>query len=150
YERMSITARWHEDVWYTDIYGQTAAPEYSDPGKSTPARPPYPWKPYGQQPVTGDALYDSTEWGFGLSQDYETSADGTPIAQLWILGCPPVNQFSTDLHPPLLGQQGVTANTGGTIRGGQRIIGMISAQDASGKWSPLSNPFYVDIPTGTN
>ena len=46
--------------------------------------------------------------------------------------------------------QGSTANSGGAIPGGQRLHGAIAAKDASGKWSLLSKPFIVDIPTGTN
>lgn len=149
YRRMTITVRWHEDLWYTDAYGQHAAPAYSDPAKSLPARPPYPWKPYGQQPIAGDALYAASEWGFRVAQEYELAKDGSAIAKLSIDGCPPVNQFGST-QPPLMGLQGSTASTGGTIPGGIALLLWISVQDSSGAWSPLSKPARVLIPTGTN
>jgi hypothetical protein len=149
YRRMTLTVRRHEDLWYTDSYGQYAAPAYSDPAKSLPARPPYPWKPYGQQPIASDPLYGSSEWNFQVAQQYETAADGGVIAKLAISGCPPVNQFGS-VQPPLMGLQGSTASTGGTIAGGIRLIMAISVKDSSGAWSPLSKFAYVDIPSGTN
>jgi hypothetical protein len=150
YKRMTVTLKMHEDYWYTTTYGQTAVPPYSDPTKSVTGRPPLPWRPYAEQPISGDSMFSTTEWGFSVSQFYGQAADGSPIAQLLISGCSPVNQFSPTLQPPQVGVQGTTANTGGTIPGGQTITGAIAVQDSNGLWSPLSKFFSVYIPTGTN
>jgi hypothetical protein len=150
YKRMTVTLKMHEDYWYTDTYGQTATPPYSDPTKNVSGRVPLPWHPYSEQPIAGDSMYSTSEWNFSVSQVYDNAADGSPIAQLPISGCLPVNQFSPTLQPPQMGVQGATANTGGTIAGGQRIMGAIAVQDSNGLWSPLSKFFSVYVPTGTN
>lgn len=153
YERMTLTIRWHEDEWYTDIFGQQSAQFYSDPRKNLPPRPPYPWKPYAEQPISGDSMWSTSAWSFAIAQNYATAADGTPIAQLIVFGCPPVNQLSNGsnaLQPPFLPMQANTANTGGTIPGGIRVVMALSARDAGGKWSALSVFSQVDVPTGTN
>ncbi len=153
YERMTLTIRWHEDEWYTDLYGQQSAQLYSDPRKSLPPRPPYPWKPYAEQPISGNSMWSTSAWNFAIAQNYDIAGDGTPIAQLIVAGCPPVNQLSggsTALQPPFMPMQAATANTGGTIPGGTRVLMAISAQDSDGKWSTLSVFSQVDIPTGTN
>ena len=150
YRRMTLTLKTHRDLWYTDEFGQSATPPYSDPGKALPARLPYPWKPYGEQPITGDSIWPATAWGFGVAQSYAPAADGSPIAVLSISGCPPVNQFAPTLQPPLLAQQGTTANTGGTIVGGTRVYWAISVQDSDGLWSTLSQLGHTDVPIGTD
>lgn len=153
YERMTVTLRWHDDRWYTDLYGQRGTPGYSDPRQALPDRLPLPWKPFAQQPIASDSMYVSSEWSFSVAQSYVTSADGSPIAQLAIGGCPPVNSFTTGtgrVQPPLMNIQAVTANTGGAIAGNQRIVMAIAAQDANGKWSQLSAFTSVTVPSGTN
>jgi hypothetical protein len=150
YERMTLTLRWHEDGWYTDAYGQHAAPLYSDPGKYLPIRPPYPWMPFGEQPLAADALFKFSDFSFRVAQSYPPAANEGAIASLTIGGCAPVNQFSPTIHPPLLAQQGTTANSGGTIPGNQRIYFAISVQDSNALWSAISKFGLVDIPPGTN
>lgn len=149
YERVTLTLRWHEDVWYTDLYGQEAAPLASNPAQFQPPRPPYPWKPFGESPVAGDSMWDSTEASFGVAQAYQTAGDGTQIARLTVRGFLPVNQFGA-AQPPLMGIQGSTSPSGGTIPGGIRLYLAITVQDANGQWSPLSKFCSVDIPSGTN
>ncbi len=156
YERIRITIAWHEDEWYTDVFGQRGAPGYSNPLQASRDRLPYVWKPYGQQPCVGNSLHDPTDWGFQISQIYETAADGTGIAKLGLAGCPPVNIFSPDTQPPVIAIQGTTANTGGTIRGGattgtvMEYFIHLSAYDANNLLTPMSNPCKVVVPNGTN
>ena len=40
YERCTLTLQWHEDIWYTDAYGQTPASFWQDPGQRTTNRLP--------------------------------------------------------------------------------------------------------------
>jgi hypothetical protein len=149
-EHWQVKAAWHNDVWFTYAYGQDPTPYQNNPLLGPTSRLPYPWKPYGEQPVTGDLMHTPTEWSFSVAQNYAINADGTPLATLVIGGCPPVNQVSSAVLPPIMGSQGPTANVGGTIPGGQTLIGAISVQDANGLWSPLSRFFTVTIPAGTN
>jgi hypothetical protein len=150
YRRMTVTLRWHDDYWYTDSYGQKAAPPYSEPGTVLPTRPPYPWKPYGEQPVSGDSMWAASEWNFALAQSYPSAANGWALASLTVAGNPPLNQPIGTAQPPLMARQGATANTGGSIPGGSRVYGAIAVQDAAGNWSVLSKLFSVDIPAGTD
>jgi len=153
YQRMTVTLRWHDDRWYTDIYGQRGTPGYSDPRQPLPTRPPLPWRPYAEQPIAGDSMYDPSEWNFGVSQVYGLAGDGSPLAVLPIIGNPTVNTLTTGparVQPPLMNTEANTANTGGTIKGGQRILMAISVQDVNGKWSALSSFTSVTIPAGTD
>lgn len=150
-ERWSLKLRWHEDAWYTDLYGQQGAPLNSDPQRGLPDRPPYPWRPYGEQPIAGDSLLASSDWSFRVAQVYETAEDGTKILKIPIAGCPAVAQISGVIQPPIFqSPQAGTANTGGAIPGGIRLAMAISVQDSAGLWSALSKFAIVDIPTGTN
>jgi hypothetical protein len=150
YERMGLTLKWHEDEWYTDVFGQTGTPGYSSPIGTLPSRPPLPWKPYGQQPIAGDSMYASSEWNFAVAASYIAAANGDPIPQLTISGCFPVNVLSKLVQPPNMLVQANTASTGGTIPGGLRLNMAISAQDSAGNWSALSKFTSVSIPSATN
>ena len=150
FERSVCQLAWHEDIWYTDVFGQAPAPFYSAQARGIPARPPFAWSPYGQQPLAGDAMWPSTDWGFGISQSYTINADGSALCTVTIYGCPPVNKFATVLAPPLLPVQGTTSPTGGTISGGQSIYLMLAGIDVSGFYTPLSQPCLVNVPAGTN
>lgn len=147
YERAVFKVRWHEDYWYTDLYGQTAAPPFS--GAMLPARLPFPWDPNGEAPITGDALWSPTERGFQVAQVYESSADSV-FATLPIGGSPVVNQLTNAVKSPFIGLQASTAPAGGHIPGGLRLHGAISVQSSDGQWTPLSKVCFVDIPAGTN
>lgn len=147
WEKATYTLQWHEDIWYTDAYGQQPARFYSDPSKHKPARLPYPWQPNGEIPMGSNALGRNSN--FALAQVYSKDSAGNTIATLVVNGVPPANSFGA-VAPPLVGTQGTTANSGGSITGGQTIVMCISAKDSTGKYSPLSKPCLVSIPTGTN
>lgn len=137
-EYFKITGHWHNDNWYTDAYGQSGQPSFQSKLRDRLERPSYPWGPYAQQPITGNALYDAEDWGFSLQTVYEAAADGTAIAQLIVSGRKPVNDFAV-LKPPLVQPQGTTANTGGSIVGGGWVyFAAVCAVDAGGKLSPHS------------
>ena len=150
FERSTCQLAWHEDIWYTDVFGQAPAPFYSAQARGIPARPPFAWSPYGQQPIAGDAMWPASDWGFGISQSYTLTADGGALCIVSISGCPPVNKFATVLPPPLIPIQGTTSATGGSISGGQSIYLMLSGIDVSGLYTPLSQPCLVNVPAGTN
>ena len=148
YERGTYTFAMHEDYVYTDAYGQHAAPPFSDPGQLL-NRPPYGWDPYGEQPLTS-IIRDLTEWSFSVAPSYATAGDGSALASLAIGGCAPVNVFGA-VQPPLFqGTQAGVSPTGGSIRGGQTLYAAIAAQQADGKWSPLSKVCHTDMGTGAN
>lgn len=153
YRRVKLTVVWHADAWYADAYGQSNAPLKSDPGRQRTDRAPMCWHPYAEAPIGSDPLVGSTERNFSIGQEYENLADGTALAKLRIEGRSPVNRFTTgsgQIQPPLMPVQGSTANTGGSLAGGQLVLIGLVGIDASGRRSPLSDLMRVAIPSGTS
>lgn len=148
FETATITLQWHSDDWYLDSYGQQADPLYAGGRAAALDRPPYPWRPNKVAPQSGDPLYGSTERSFLVEQRYETLADGSAGAVLRITGARPVNRFAT-MKAPLIGLQGTTATTGGTLAGGRVYYMQIVATNASGSSAP-STTCSVSVGTATN
>jgi hypothetical protein len=152
YERVRIVASWHNDIWYTWLFGQAPAPFYSQLSQGIPARLPFPWKPYGTQDLSTGA----TDYGMGIAVLYTPNADGTALAQIQIYGCGPVNQFSPGLNPPLCDMQGLSANTGGSLLNGQAVYMFLCGVDSAGLLTALSQactavmPGTYDGVTGAN
>ncbi|GAC1674243.1 MAG: hypothetical protein NVS9B2_23530 [Steroidobacteraceae bacterium] len=152
WETAVITAAWHDDSWYTDLFGQVGAPRISDPRKHRRLGSPYAWQPFGAPPIAGDSVYgtvpgyaDRSWWGMGAAQAYEILADGSALAKVSIFGCPPVNVFTNVTKPPLLGPVGDSQAFGGAIQAGRQFFGAVSAQ-AGGVQTPLSHLFKVFTP----
>jgi len=149
FETASVTFRWHEDIWYTDAYGQNPPPVYSDPRKGTPNRPPYPWSGFPAIRNADDAMFNGGGYGggfFDFSVDYANAASGDTVPIATILGNPIINAFSS-LQPPLVPQLGSSTSTGGFIPAGTRIYG-VTAVDASGDESPMSLFCHVTTAVG--
>lgn len=153
FRSVSITAQWHEDVWYTDLYGQRGAPLYSNPRKHRPVRPPFPWKPNAQAPITGDSIFAPSELTFGVSPTFSVGSNGESIAELSITGVHPSNDLSSGTNaaqPPLVPLQGVTGvDLTASIVPGTYLIGVV-AKDAAGYLSPMSELITVVVPVGSS
>lgn len=147
FETARLTIQGHKDEWYVDGFMQAADPQYSAQRRRLPARAPFGWQANDTFPSSGDPLQPTTAGTFGISQQYTTLADGTAAAQAVLTGNLPVNSFSP-LTPPMLPQQGTTANTGGTVPGGLRYYMVICGEDADGLLTPVSDFCYVDVPAG--
>jgi hypothetical protein len=133
FETARVTGHFHDDLWYTDAYGQEPEPRYSRHRRDRLARPSFPWAPYEVQPDASDALHEQTRWTFKLQPQYEVLADGTVLTRLEITGRIPVNDFSY-LLAPLVQVQGTTASTGGTLAGGGWLYWIVvCATDVDGK-----------------
>lgn len=138
FETARITFQNVDDDWYTDAYGQSEDPEFSEQYRDRLARPAFPWAPYKVQPDANDPMYDSTDWTFRLEEQHQEAADGTAITTVRIAGRTPINIFA-ELRPPLVARQGTTATTGGTIAGNGRVYYIaVCAKDADDKLSPPS------------
>lgn len=148
FERVSVTVRWHEDYWHTDAYGQTAAPPFSGT-PLLPVRLPFPWDPYAERPIVGDAVYSRTDFSFGIAQSYLQGAEGV-LASLTIRGNPVVNRFTGSATPPFMDLQGSASPTGGHIAGGQRIHFAISSQGSDGLWTQLSQVGHAELEPGSD
>lgn len=135
-EEMKITAEWHEPLWYTDAYGQSVPPQFSDPRKEPPNRPPYPWQPRAIGIAVNDAIY--THQPFACALGYTANADGSATPIVSVSGRAPANSLAPSLQPPKLKAQARTASTGGIIPAGTYYVGVCGI-DANGKYSALSN-----------
>lgn len=111
YETVTITAKFHNDNWYQDTYGQSEQPIYG-PAQGL-ANVPFAWRPGYAQPMAGDATFDSTELSFDIYPFYSLAADGTGLASLQITGKIPVNSFPRNLSKPILEIVGQGASGGG-------------------------------------
>lgn len=145
FETASVTFRWHEDIWYTDAYGQNPPPIYSDPRRGTPNRQPYPWSSFPAIRNADDALYPNGQM-FDFAIDYVNAASGDTVPVATIYGAPIVNAFSS-IQPPLTPLQGSATSTGGFIPAGTRIYG-VTAVDSDGNESTMSLFCHVTTATG--
>lgn len=145
FESASVTFRWHEDIWYTDAYGQNPPPVYSDPRKSTPNRPPYPWRGFDVARTSDDALFPLYPY-FNFTVVYQQAASGDALPVAAIAGYPIINQFST-IQPPLVPLEGSATSSGGSITAGTRIYG-VAAVDSSGNESPMSLFCHITTAAG--
>lgn len=146
FEGMTVTVEWTESSWYADAYGQSKPPQYSDPRKHPPARPPYPWQPHLEGNNSNDPIYAGVSQ-FSCALGYAQQADGSAMAVLSYSGRAPANILST-IQPPQVALQGQTANTGGFIAPGTYFV-VICAIDSAGLYSAPSTICTIVVPAGT-
>jgi hypothetical protein len=153
YTRSQVVLSWHDDDWYEDAFGQNPAPFYSA-AMLAGAGLPLPWRPDAEIPHSN--LFPASDLCFAVRQIYQTLADGTGLAQIYISGRPPVNKFSTQ-NPgpqrPLVPLQGYTSATGGSIpgpaAGSQSYAIALCAVDSAGMLTPMSHLIQCAIPAGS-
>ena len=150
FETATVALTWHSDDWYVDTFGQLGQPSFTTSFRHSLLRPSFPWLPYGEQPVSGDSIYDPTDWSFGISQAYQMGAGGEAIPQITISGRKIVNLTSSKLTPPTSPGQGTTANTGGTLVGNRAYYIALVAKNAAGELSLLSRTTTIAVPSGTS
>lgn len=148
FETVQITAQRHNDDWYVDTFGQAEDPEVNSQARNRLARPAFPWGPAAEDPGASDSILDATDQTFTLAEQHETAADGTIITKLAISGAWPVNLFAA-IGPPIVGRQGTTASSGGSIAGGGRTYFIaVCALDAFGAPSGPSALCEVVVTAG--
>lgn len=154
FETVAITMQYHDDGWYVDTFGQNGInvrqlTQY----RNSLTRPSFPWSPYEQQPLAGDALYPLTDWQMGIAQQYDKAA-ATPLALVHMKGKLPINSWAGNgLPPPAIAAQGTTAATGGTVKAGRTYYGQVCGYDANGRITPPSDPTQpctIIVPAGAN
>ena len=149
-----ITIQWHNDVWYTDEYGQQPQSFYSNAGIVAPNRAPLPWQAFGEQPNVPSAnvfpAISTTEWNFQLAELDGVDASGSPYIQLQIAGDPPIDNPQSLTAPPRVPVQATTASTGGSIPGGITLLMQLCAFDVNGNYCGPSGFITATIPAGTN
>ena len=149
YETIKLFGNWHIDDWYTDAFGQANGPQGGSMNRGRKTVP-MPWMPNAEAPIGSDSLYPSTKMSFAVYQQYDVGAGNAPLPMLRIVGREPVNVPSPTLRPPSVPIQGTTATTGGALAGDRVYWLALSAKDANGLYSSLSERIRVDIPSGTS
>lgn len=145
-----LAIQWHEDVWYTDAYGQAPQAFYSSTGSNRPNRIPLPWQPFAEQPVVpaGDAYRN--EWNFQITEVDNIQANGNISVQLQVSGVLPINQIKSAMQQPRVPIQATSVTTGGLVAGGLTYLIELCAIDSSGNYSPHSGIITITVPAGTN
>jgi len=138
-EHWQVKAAWHEDEWYTWVYGQDPTPYQNVPITGGSNRPPYPWDPDMFVWGLTDALLPLHS-GFQLGLNLAVFP-----AQISITGNVPVNTQPTGL-PPAVPLQGSFSSTGGFLKPGTYVV----AFSPNGQNGPLSNFITVVVQPGTN
>ncbi len=152
YHRMTVTVDWHNDVWYTDAFGQGKEPLSRELARDRLPRPSWPWQPNEVAPDALDPLYDASRLFFGVETIYQDAADATGTVLLRVTGKLPVND-PANIERPLVPDQAQSSSTGGTIAGDQTVYIVVTAKEATGadyKQSQASQVMSVVIPAGTN
>ena len=136
FEGMTTTVEWTESSWYTDAFGQSVPPQYSDPRKNAPNRPALPWHTVDLPRPFTDALFPSKPT-FSVATEYVTRTDGSTAVVANIGGAAIVNVVSNLVQPPLVLQQAIVSNTGGHIPSGDYQY-TVTAVDSNGDESGVS------------
>lgn len=149
----TLSGTFHDDTWYRDDYEQNPGSGASTLADAKLIRPPYAIRGNITSPAATDSMFSASEAFFGITLGYATDAAGAPIPQLEVTFDDPPNILATSPVPPYLPQQGTTATTGGTIKGGIPVFIAIAAKDTIGatyKVTPASTICVTYVPAGTN
>jgi len=143
-ERITIRARWHEDDWYLDSYGQNPAPLLQQQQTEGKLRPPLGWGPNQVSPVSGDPLWAATDANFDISQGYQAASDGSSIATVVVTGKLPVNKFTSLTSPPYL-TEAAYVPSGGTLAVGTYYYSICAIDSAGNPTAPSWPPVGVPV-----
>ena len=148
FEGVKITMNWHEDMWYTDAFGQGLLQDSGSLGSNSVNRPPFPWQPWMEQPNAADPLQGplpNTDWNFQVTQSYAVNADSSQTASINVTGVTPINQFSTGVQRPVVPPQGSFSTTGGNFIGPATYYVVLCAVDVNGNYTAPSLPISIDV-----
>ncbi len=156
FERVKITADWHNDAWYFDFYGQTGAPKWTNgyrsnnPGRvNTLLGGAASYLSDVVDPVFNTATSGKSLSYMGLAPVQYITAGGAASAILVVRIAPPVNVFDSSLQPPFTPVQGMTANTGGALPGNYTYYIALAPLSANGV-GHVSQMARVFVAAGTN
>ncbi len=153
YEGLHITANWHYDYWYDDLFGQGLYQGSGTLGMTNSRRHPYPWQPWQEQPDNTDPLYQplpDTDFNFSVAQHYERNADGSDTAVISVTGKMPINQFASKIRRPIVPPQGGYSLTGGNFEGPNIFYVSVCGIDSEDKYTTGSLPVRIDIAQETS
>lgn len=147
FETVKVTLQWHDDEWYTDLYGQEPEAFYKNVSTNRPTRAPLAWQPDEVVPDFPTSEYPAKS--FAISEIDTVGGDGTGIVRLDVIGKLVINNPAAECDPPLVPIQG-TVSGGGTIVGPATVYIQICAKDADGKLTPPSQTIVAHVPDGVS
>jgi hypothetical protein len=139
YQTVVVTARWHDDGWYTS--GGASAAGGRRTGAAETGLP---------RPLVGTVLDGNGIEQFGITETVIPLSDGGFQVKLSATFTTPLGQAASLANIPLVSLNPTLAATGGTLAGGQTLYYAVSATDSNGAESGLSFAVQAKIPTGTN
>src|SRR5579863_4184405 len=139
YQTVQVTARWHDDNWYTTGGAGTAGG--SPAGGAGVGQP---------RPLVGSVLDAHGIEQFGVTETDTPTVGGGFTATLTVAFDTPVKPQASGANIPLVSLSPAVSTTGGTIAGGQTLYYAVSALDGSGAESGLSFVMMAVIPSGLN
>ncbi len=139
YQTVQVTARWHDDNWYTTGGAGTAG---GSPGGGAGVGQP--------RPLVGSVLDAHGMEQFGIAETDTPTVGGGFTATLTVAFDTPVKPQVSGANIPLVSLSPAVSTTGGTIAGGQTLYYAVSAVDGSGAESGLSFVMMAVIPSGVN
>ena len=134
-----ISARIHDDAWYTAVNSDAAGL-----GRQLPSEVGLP------RPLVGAVLDGDGVEQFGISETETASTDGSVTAYLSVAFAVPSKPAASAAGIPLIGLNPQVTNSGGTLSGGQKLYYGVSSVDANGSEGGLSFIAMANIPAGAN
>ncbi|MDE2100752.1 MAG: hypothetical protein KGL39_26135 [Patescibacteria group bacterium] len=118
---------------------------------------PYPWRAGYESPLVGDAIWTGPKSSspvanigpssFGISVEYGTDANGSPVVDALIKGTAPPNLISAGSTPP---QISCTAGTSGSLPAGTYWVSCAATISGSPNGiTALATPVKVTIPVSS-
>lgn len=153
FEGLRLVVQWHDDIWYSDEFGQGLVQDSGSLGQNNKNRHPFPWMPWQVQPDPKDPMYPpfpDTCWNFKVAQSYQKNADDSQTATIQVTGKMPVNQFASKVRKPIVPPQGSGSAGGGTFPGPNIYYVAMCAKDAAGMYSAPSQHVRIDLPANTD
>jgi hypothetical protein len=139
YRRVTITAQWHDDSWYSAA-------------NTTGGRTGYPGVAQGTipRPLIGTTVSVGGSTDLGIVETVSVDTDGTSSVQVTVSFIAPDSPSTSAASIPLLSLQALYNPTGGTLDGNVTSYYAISGLDSHGSESALSFTVLASIPAGSH
>jgi hypothetical protein len=138
YRRVTITAQFHDDAWYSDDGGANGSGQrLPGAGIGLP------------RPLSGTTLDQNGALQFDVEENATQAADGTVNVTVNVGFVAPGKVSAVAPGIPIVSLSAAAQQTGGTLAGGQIFYYAVSAVDVAGNEGRLSFVVRAVIPSGT-
>ena len=141
HQTATITAQWHDDIWYA---GEGGGVGLIGGGREPGVDAGVP------RPIGGAVLDDDGNPRFTIEESYRERTDGSWDVDLAVAFAPPSRPAVDTPLAPLVSLAADFATVGGSLAGGRSYYYGVSAVGADGAESPLSFTVRAAVPEGTD